>query len=221
MRLLICNSKNWFKLNAEIKSLHFVMEVVCEEDLTIELVKELQPDFIFFIHWNWIVDKEIYGSNECVVFHTAPLPYGRGGSPIQNLIVEGFDTSPVCAIRMTSELDAGPIFSSAEVSLEGNLDSIFARINNAINALIIKIITNMPMPIPQSGKPHVFKRLTKDDNEIPAGISLKEFYDRVRMIDHPDYPNAYIQFGDLKLEFSNASFKEGVLGLTCKIKKLK
>jgi len=221
MRLLVCNSKNWFKLNAEISKHHYVKELFRKEDLTPELIDELRPDYIFFVHWNWVVGKEIHENNECVVFHTAPLPYGRGGSPIQNLIMQGFDSSPVCAIKMTSELDAGPIYSSLDVGLDGSLSSIFSRINEAINALIIEIITNKPLPIPQSGELHVFKRLTENDNEIPERLSLKEIFDRVRMVDHPDYPNAFIKFGDLKLEFSNASLENASLELTCKIKKLK
>ena len=221
MRLLVCNSKNWFDLNAEIRNSHIVKEIFCKEDLTKELVEELKPDFIFFPHWNWVVDEEIHENNECVVFHTAPLPFGRGGSPIQNLIMEGYDVSPVCAIRMTTELDAGAIYSSLDISLDGDLGSIFVRIKDAINALIIEIITKKPIPIPQSGVPHVFKRLSKNNNEIPVGISLKKIYDRVRMIDHPDYPNAYIQFGDARLEFSNASLEDQSLELTCKITKLK
>ena len=46
-----------------------------------------------------------------IVFHTAPLPYGRGGSPIQNLIVRGhISPAPVCALKMVSGLDEGPIY---------------------------------------------------------------------------------------------------------------
>ena len=65
----------------------------------------------------------------CIGFHTAPLPYGRGGSPIQNLIIRNFKIAPVCAIKMTNKFDAGPIFLKEKVSLSGNLDAIFNRIS--------------------------------------------------------------------------------------------
>lgn len=221
MRILICNSKKWFELNAEISTNHLVNEISCKEDLNTTLLEELQPDIIFFTHWNWIVESEIHENFECIVFHTAPLPYGRGGSPIQNLIIEGFKSSPVCAIRMTSDLDAGPIYSSFNVSLQGDLSSIFSRINGAINTLIFDIITNKPLPTPQIGKPHYFKRLTTSDNEIPLGLSLERIYDRVRMIDDPDYPNSFIIFGDSKIEFFNASLRNNSLELRCKITKLR
>jgi len=221
MRLLICNSKSWFRLNSVIEKQNIVKEISHQEELTPKFIETFLPDFVFFVHWNWLVEKKIYEKSECIVFHTAPLPYGRGGSPIQNLILEGFETSPVCAIKMTAEIDSGPIYLSEEVSLKDDLGSIFSRINAAINNLILEITTKRLTPSPQVGKPFVFKRLGVDSNAIPEGANLKDIYDRVRMLDHPDYPNAYIQFGAARLEFSNASFSEETLELTCRIKKLK
>ncbi len=221
MRLLICNSKNWFSLNKEIRNSSSIKEISKKEDLNLELIREFNPNYIFFPHWNWIVDKNIYQTQNCIVFHTAPLPYGRGGSPIQNLILNGYEYTPVCALKMTSELDAGPIYGEITISLDGNLKSIFSRINNAINILIIKIIKNQIIPIPQEGEPYIFKRLSEKNNEIPKELSLREIFDRVRMLDHEDYPNAYIIYGNNKLEFYSANLDNEYLELKCKIKKLK
>lgn len=221
MRLIICNSKNWFSLDDEIKDLCSFKEITRKEDLNLELIREFRPDYIFFPHWNWIVDENIHQNLNCIVFHTSPLPYGRGGSPIQNLILNGYEFTPVCALKMISELDAGPIYGQITISLEGKLESIFLRINEAINKLIFKIIKNQITPLPQEGEPHFFKRLTEKNNEIPKEISLVEIFDRVRMLDHEDYPNAYIVYGDNKLEFYNASINNEYLELKCKIKKLK
>lgn len=221
MRLLICNSKNWFSLNKEINDSCSIKEISRKGDLNEKLIQDFRPDYIFFPHWNWIVDKKIHQNHNCIVFHTSPLPYGRGGSPIQNLILNGYEYSPVCALKMTSELDSGPIYGQINISLEGKLETIFLRINNAINKLIIKIVNNQVIPLPQEGEPHFFKRLTEKNNEIPMEISLKEIYDRVRMLDHKDYPNPYIIYGNNKIEFYNASLGKDYLELKCKIKKLK
>ncbi len=221
MRLLVCNSRHWFKLKGVLSVTNTVKLVMREEELTLDLVDDFKPDYIFFPHWNWVVREDIYKNYECVVFHTAPLPYGRGGSPIQNLIMKGFESSPVCAIKMTAKLDAGPIYSSMDVGLEGNLNSIFSRLNDAVNELIAKIISENPEPKAQVGEPYVFKRLTQSDNEIPEGLNLEKIYDRIRMLDHPDYPNAFIMYGDVKLEFYNGSLEGDSLEVKCKITKLK
>ena len=217
MKALICNSKNWFKLEDKNKEGFETKFATKKEDLEVSFLNDFQPNFIFFVHWNWQVKREIYENFNCIVFHTSPLPYGRGGSPIQNLILEGFDSSPVCALKMTSSLDAGPIFSKIDVSLKGSLSEIFERINSVTNNLIFEFLEKNLVPIEQNGKPHIFRRLTKSDNEIPDNISLKQLYDRVRMLDHEDYPNAFISHGKIKIEFFDAECKGDSVYLKCKI----
>ena len=219
VRVLICNSKNWFSLDNITQKNNEVKVVSQKEELSNNFLQDFQPDFIFFVHWNWIVSKKIYEHYTCIVFHTAPLPYGRGGSPIQNLILDGFDSSPVCALRMTGELDAGPIYSTIEISLSGSLGIILSRISDVINHLIVEIIDGGIEPKQQQGETYVFKRLNESDNEIPKNVDLKQIYDRIRMLDHEDYPNAFITYGDVKLEFFNPDYKDKTVYLTCKITK--
>lgn len=220
MRIVICSSKNWFELDPSTSNAHFVKYFKSDAELSIEALVEFNPDYVFFTHWNWIVKNEIHKNFNCIVFHTAPLPYGRGGSPIQNLILEGFDKAPVCAIKMTRELDSGPIYASSLISLAGTLKDIFSRINVAINELINEIIENNPAAVPQCGEPHVFKRLTTEDNKIPVGLELEEIYDRIRMVDHDEYPNAFITYDNIKIEFSGAKIVNETLEVACVIKKL-
>ena len=134
--------------------------------------------------------------------------------------MEGLKESPVCAIKMTAKLDAGPIYALSNISLGGTLNSIFSRINDAINDLIVDIIVENPHPAEQEGEPYIFKRLTNSDNEITAGLKLEEVYDRIRMVDHTDYPNAFIMYGDLKIEFSDAVLKGEMMELTCVMRRL-
>ncbi len=221
MKLLIVCSKSWFKLREDIKNDHSYKIIINKNDLTLKFLKSFEPDYIFFPHWSWIVSKDIYKNYKCIVFHTAPLPYGRGGSPIQNLILNGFENSPVCAIKMTKKLDSGPIYAKKSISLSGSLNEILHRINRVINELIHFIVNNNIVPSEQETDilPTVFRRLTENDNIIPKEISLQSFYDRVRMLDHPSYPDAYIKFGSFKLEFSEAKLGNAEVKLTCKVTK--
>merc|ERR1711991_645321 len=141
------------------------------------------------------------------------------GSPIQNLIINGFKNAPVCAIRMIEELDAGPIYSKIKISLKGSLRQIFQRINSAINKLILEIVFKNIEPKEQNGDPYVFKRLSEEDNEITSNLKLEEIYDKIRMLDHPSYPKAYIKLGNFKIELSNAKLKSSLLTVKCCIKK--
>lgn len=207
-KYIIASSKDWFvkypKSN-EFKDLNFIY-IDQKEDLNLDFLESINPKYIFFPHWSWKVPSEIYERFECVAFHTAPLPYGRGGSPIQNLIIRGFAKSPVCALRMTDVLDGGPIYNAIEVCLDGTIEEIFSRIADCVEMLILFICNNNPLPIEQSGEAVFFNRLTIADNELLGGYSVNEIYDRVRMVDGLDYSRAYIYLGKHRLEFSEAKF---------------
>jgi len=203
---LIASSKNWFKEHPksdEYKNLN-IFEIERKEELNLEFLEKINPRYIFFPHWNWKVNSEIYERYECVAFHTAPLPFGRGGSPIQNLILRDFKNSPICALKMTEILDGGPIYDSSEVSLDGTIADIFSGIAISVEKLILEICKNNPTPKEQSGSVILFNRLAISDNELLSKYSLKEFYDRTRMVDGLDYQKAYIIYGQYKIEFFDA-----------------
>lgn len=196
---------------------HEIVFIADPAELSVERLSELGPRYVFFPHWNWIVKKEIFEKFECIVFHTAPLPYGRGGTPIQNLIVEGATQSPVCALRMTSVVDGGPIYAKQTIALNGSLAEIFARLNVAVNALIRMIVREQPEPKEQTGAVHEFRRRTPEDNEIPAKLALDGVYDRIRMLDAEDYPNAFMRFGGYRIEFEAARLEDGEIVCTARI----
>lgn len=204
MRLVIASSKNWFKIDKSFYDQNDVMEINERSKLTKTNLDNFCPNFIFFPHWSWVVPENIYQSYRCILFHTAPLPYGRGGSPIQNLILNGYTKAPVCALEMGAELDAGDILGKVDIDLDGKLSDIFIKMNVAVNSLIKKIITSEPKSIPQTGHVVEFKRLNQADNEIPEGLSINEIFDRIRMLDHDEYPNAFLIKNNYKIDFITA-----------------
>ncbi|QWE28988.1 hypothetical protein [Polynucleobacter sp. AM-7D1] len=218
-KYIIASSKDWFAKypkSDEFKDLNF-LNIDKKEGLNLDFLESINPRYIFFPHWSWRVPQEIYERFECVAFHTAPLPYGRGGSPIQNLLLRGITTSPVCALRMTDVLDGGAIYNSLEVSLDGTIQEIFLRIAGCVERLILYICNNNPIPIEQSGEVVLFNRLSIADNELLGSYSVKEIYDRVRMVDGLDYPRAYLYLGRHRLEFSEAKFSNNDLIMKVKI----
>lgn len=212
-KCVLAYSKDWFKNHPksdEFKKLELI-EIAKKEDLNLKNLKGINPRYIFFPHWSWKVKSEIIEAFDCVAFHTAPLPYGRGGSPIQNLIIRGINKSPVCALKMTDIIDGGPIYDSQDISLDGNIDEIFSKIANCIENLIIKICKIHPIPSPQKGNAVSFERLSYSDNQLLKEYSIQELYDRIRMVDGEGYKRACIPFGEYKLEFFNAKLENNQL----------
>ena len=204
-KIVIANSQNWFQISKKISELDStVIAEVKDNDSLLSIVEALQPDFIFAPHWNFFIPQNITERFDTIIFHTSPLPIGRGGSPIQNLILSGYSSSPVNALKATSDLDAGPIFAKQEISLEGNLSQIFERLNHAVNYLIFQILTSKLEPIEQEGDPTYFLRRSPEQSEIKfQGQSPEEIYNHIRMLDADGYPRAFIRAGEYMLEFSN------------------
>lgn len=65
----------------------------------------------------------------CICLHPSPLPRYRGGSPIQNQIINGEVESAVTYFKMNNEIDAGPIIWQQNFSLDGDLKDVFSRIS--------------------------------------------------------------------------------------------
>lgn len=81
-----------------------------KKDFTLENLELISPKIIFIPHWSYIIPENIFSNYTCVVFHMTDLPYGRGGSPLQNLIVREHEVTKISALKVVQELDAGPIY---------------------------------------------------------------------------------------------------------------
>lgn len=217
MNILIATIKEWnINKAVEFKSIYenqHNVHIVSDKDmLNVELLEKIIPDYVFFPHWSYIIPPEIYENYNCIVFHMTDLPYGRGGSPLQNLIVRGHKTTKVSAIKVIKDLDAGPIYMKSNLTLEGNATEIYKRATDIIfDEMIPYILENNVEPVVQVGNPVVFKRRKPSDSEMHASFDLEKIYDYIRMLDADGYPHAFIRFGDKRLEFSNVEKEPGKL----------
>lgn len=183
-----------------------VVRVRSREELSASLCAGLKPYFVFFPHWSWRIERDVYSNYECVIFHMTDLPYGRGGSPLQNLIVRGHRDTKVTALRCIEDLDAGPVYLKRPLSLEGTAEAILRRASAIVEEMIVDIVTTRPRPQPQEGTPTVFKRRRPEDGNIATLDSVGQVYDYIRMLDAEGYPPAFIDNGHVRFEFSEAEW---------------
>ncbi len=175
-----------------------------QEQLTTEFLAQLQPDYIFFPHWSWKVPAEITSRYCCVCFHMTDLPFGRGGSPLQNLILAGFEQTQLTALQMTNELDAGPVYSKIALSLDGSARQILRRAAPQVYQLIGQIINQQLTPRPQQGDVTYFNRRTPAQSQLPATATATQLYNFIRMLDGEGYPPAFLEYAGWRLKFSEA-----------------
>lgn len=179
-----------------------------QEMLSIEEVLNWKPDKIFLLDWSWKIPSSITNAVECIGLHPTDLPYGRGGSPYQNLILRKQYTSVLSAFRMINEIDAGPIYLKKPIYLFGSAIEFFDRVSQTAIEMIQEIIEKGMSPIPQQGEVITFRRRTERDNQMNEDLKdLASIYDFIRMLDAPTYPSAYFDRGRFRFIFSRACFQ--------------
>lgn len=177
------------------------------DELTCETLASLSPRYIFFPHWSWIIPRSIWERFECVIFHMTDVPFGRGGSPLQNLIIRGYQETKITALRCSEGVDAGPIYLKRPLSLLGNAEEIYIRANAIIQDMIVEILRTQPVPVPQQGEVTTFKRRKPEDSNLDGSTTLNELFDRIRMMDADGYPPAFWDVGNFRLHVTRASRK--------------
>ena len=172
-------------------------------------LSEANVETIFFPHWSWKIAPDVHERFECIIFHMTDVPFGRGGSPLQNLIVRGFTETKLSALRCVEELDAGPVYLKRSLSLGGTAEEILLRADRIIEDMIVEIVTSRPEARPQIGEVTHFTRRRPKDGDISAISDLERVHDMIRMLDADGYPPAYVDVGGLRLEFSRSSLRLG------------
>ena len=175
------------------------------DDLTPDRVASVAPQYIFFLHWSWRVPPEIVNNYECVCFHMTDVPYGRGGSPLQNLIVRGHRDTKLAALRMVEDFDAGPVYLKEDLCLEGNAEEIYIRASYLSAQMIRRIIEEQLAPQLQVGEVVIFKRRKPRESRIPELPNLQALHDFIRMLDAKGYPQAFLEHAGFRYEFSRAA----------------
>lgn len=184
------------------------------KELSSDIVNRIGPRYIFFPHWSWKVPQDILSQTQCVCFHMTDVPYGRGGSPLQNLISRGHKNTVLTALQMVEEMDAGPVYLKENMDLSGRAQDIYERCAELTFEMIAKIVSDEPCPVAQEGNPIIFERRRPDQSQLPKIGNIETIYDHIRMLDADSYPHAYINYGQFRLKFSHAQHNGDLIQAT-------
>jgi len=128
-----------------------------KNEVMIELIKNLKPDFIVVVAFGQILPKEIidipkYG---CINLHASLLPKYRGAAPINWCIIDGECKSGNTTMLMDVGLDTGDILLTEEINLSCDITAgeLHDTLMNSGGELLVKtikgIVNNEIEPIKQ------------------------------------------------------------------------
>jgi methionyl-tRNA formyltransferase len=168
-----------------------------------------EPCLFLFYGWSWKIDVARFPGS-CLVLHPSILPAYRGGSPIQNQVIDGQTESGITIFIATNEIDKGPVLFCHEMSLQGYLDEIIARIIFLGVQGTLKILSGYAQleevksrnDINWEGS-NVYKRRKPSQSILRVNEDLNRynadsFYNLVRCL-QPPYPTVKLMFEDESL----------------------
>ena len=220
MKIVIATIKSWnirnaYKFKELYKDKYEVVIITDKKELNKKNIGRINPEWIFLPHWSWIIPPELYEKYTCVVFHITDLPFGRGGSPLQNLIQRKIYHTKISAIQVEEGIDTGKIYLKKDFYIGiGSAEEIFIAASQIIFFdMIPYILENKPIPQAQEGELIVFKRRRPEESNLQKAEikNLDDFYDFVRMLDAEGYPKAFFKINNLKIEFSEVHKKSNKL----------
>lgn len=145
------NQENWVLIDSK-------------EGLNKKALDEIKPNYIFIPVWHWRIPEEIWSNYKCVVFHMTDLPFGRGASPYENLMLRGIYNTKVSALKVEHEFDAGDIYMKSDFKLSESKEDTLNRVSNLIfYEMMPYILKNNPTPVKQVGTPTYFKKISQEE----------------------------------------------------------
>lgn len=174
---------------------------------------DFKPDYVLFYGWSWMISEKIYNNFNSIMLHPSALPKYRGGSPIQNQILDGLTESKITLFKVNDGVDTGDIYLQKKYSLEGTIEQIFDRFTTIGIELTLELFSNESMSTPQINSEATYcKRRKACDSEITIEELINKpgvyLYNKIRMLGDP-YPNAFFTTSDGKrLYFKDVRFSE-------------
>ena len=220
--ILVAAYRSWatdvYRILKEKNHNHIFILVETQRQLE-NFLKKSKVDFIFLVGWSWIIPKTILKKNNFFGIHPSDLPKYAGGSPIQHQIIEGVTTTKNTLFKLNEKIDSGRPILKKNLSLKGDIQTIFKNIKNSSINMIDRIIKK---GIPKKGDRdflevrttktvRALKRLTPQNSKIKKNNFTKfttlEIYNILRCREFP-YPNVYIEDEKGKLFFEKVRFEK-------------
>ena len=205
---LIVTKKKWNDENFRLLNKKFIIS----SKLNFGKIKKLNPKIIFFIHWSKVIPKKIFQNYLCIQFHASDLPKYRGGSPIQNQILDGHKNTKVSAFKINALIDSGDICLKKFLSLKGSAQEIYEKLEKICIKMILEISSKKKIGfIKQNLTSKIYKRRKPEDSNIKLFKKIKNInvYDFIRAHDADGYPKSFINIKNFKFELFDSYVKRG------------
>lgn len=177
--------------------------------------------FLVVVAYGQLLKKEILQLPAIapVNLHFSLLPRWRGASPVEHAILNGDRETGVSIIRLTEELDAGPILAQECVKFGGRETTLELKEKLAVTGakLLVDTLKKPLKPREQEGEIIQCRKIEKRDGHTDlAKLTASEVDRRVRAF--TPWPGVWVNIRNQSLKIVESSLEESghSLPLTCK-----
>lgn len=177
----------------------------------LELLKGLKPDLFIVIAYGQILSQEILDIPKIssINVHASLLPKYRGAAPINWAIINGEKETGVSVIKMTRQMDAGPIIlqkniviasDDTAITLEGKLSILAAEL--LLSSLNSIEDNSYKLTLQEEKEASFAPKLKKEDGRINWNKSAQDIHNLIRGC--MGWPGAFTYYRDKLLKIYKA-----------------
>lgn len=189
---LFDKSNNWLEAYLDIKRFKSLFKHIYFNVAFSQYHVEEQ-DIVFILGYTKIIKLENLNKNKLnLVVHESPLPKGRGFSPVQWQILQGFTKIPICLIEANQEVDSGDIVFKNFFEIKKH--DLYDKIREKQAIATFKILEDFLSIYPnfsrekQNGKETFFNKRSKKDSELNPDLGLKKQFNLLRISNNEEWP---------------------------------
>jgi methionyl-tRNA formyltransferase len=118
------------------------------DDDVLERIAAAAPDAVCVCAYGALIREPLLSAYEMLNVHPSLLPRWRGAAPIERAIMAGDEETGVSIIRVTAELDAGPIYlqESEPIRPDDDYGTLSERLRARSGDLLVRALDERPEP---------------------------------------------------------------------------
>jgi methionyl-tRNA formyltransferase len=197
---VLTSEESWFVSYAQK-----LVEILREEGYQSELFHDHQDieeafQVVFTLSYFNLIKKQFLKKHKHnLVVHESRLPQGKGWAPLFWQILEGKNKIPVVLFEAAEDVDAGNIYISDYIVLQGHelhdeIRELQARKSVELCLEFLENYENL-RPVSQTGKETFYARRTPGDSELNINKSISEQFNLLRIVNNEEFPAFFYRDG--------------------------
>tara|TARA_B110000259_G_scaffold172298_1_gene204597 strand:- start:2830 stop:3750 length:921 start_codon:yes stop_codon:yes gene_type:complete len=181
-------------------------------DEELKFFKELNPDIVIVVAYGQLISKKFLDipTKGFINIHASLLPVWRGAAPIQRAIMNLDKQTGISIMKITEELDTGPIMKKIEINISssdtcGKISEKLSKIGSEYIVEVLDDIFNEKNKFTEQDHNNATyaKKIKKDEGKINWEESAKNIIGKINGL-NPD-PGAWFEYKKKRYKIWKAS----------------